>query len=243
MEKKDIILENVTKKFSKCTNDLERLLSVLGLKKVKKITVIDNVSFTINRGEKVAIIGKNGSGKSTILKMISNITNPTSGKIVVNRRVSTLIEVSAGFYYEFTAKENIMTRGILLGLNRKQIKANEDKIFEFAGIDENFRDQQLKRFSSGMISKLGFAINLFCSPEILIVDEALAVGDVEFKNKCIKAIRELSKKSDITLLFVSHDQNMVEEFCDRGIFINQGKVVIDGKIKEVFKKYNELFNK
>lgn len=243
MEKYDIILEHVTKKFSKCTNDLERLLSVFGFKKIPKLTVIDDVSFNIERGEKVALIGKNGSGKSTILKMISNITNPTSGKITVNRRVSTLIEVSAGFQYEFTARENMMTRGILLGLNKKQIKEQEQRIFEFAGIDENFRNQQLKRFSSGMVSKLGFAINLFCSPEILIVDEALAVGDIEFKNKCIKAIKELSKKSDITLLFVSHDQSMVEEFCNRGIFINNGKIVADGKVKEVFKEYNKLFNK
>lgn len=239
----DIIVKNVTKKYSKCTNDLERLLCVLGLKKIPQLTTLDNISFDVKRGEKVAIIGKNGSGKSTLLKMISNITPPTGGEIVVNRRVSTLLEVTAGFYYEFTARENVMTRGILLGLSKKEILDNESKIFEFAGIDESFKNQQLKRFSSGMVAKLGFAINLFCFPEILIVDEALAVGDIEFKNKCEKALKELSKKSDITLLFVSHDQKMVEEFCDRGIFINNGKIECDGKIKDVFKKYNELFDK
>lgn len=236
----DIIIENVTKKYSKCTNDLERLLTIFGISRKGTITVFENLSFKIKKGEKIALIGKNGSGKTTLLKIISNITIPNSGKVIVNRRISTLLEVNAGFNLEFSAIENLYTRCILLGLKNKEIKAIEDKIFEFAGISNDFKKQQLKKFSIGMIAKLGFAINLFSYPEILIIDEALAVGDIEFKNKCEKELQKLSKKDDVTLLFVSHDQKMVEEFCDRGILIDQGKIILDDQINKVFKVYNNL---
>lgn len=240
----DIILENVSKEYSKYNSDLKRLIGVLfPWTKVPKAKVLDDISFKINQGERVAFIGKNGSGKSTILKIISEITTPTSGKVIVNRRVNTLLEVTAGFSPEFTGRENIYIRGALLGLNRKQIKELESEILDFAEISPDFIDQQLKRYSSGMVAKLGFAINLLCHPEILIIDEALAVGDVYFKDKCIKAIKELSKKSTITILFVSHDEKMVKEFCDRGIFIKDSKIVIDGKINEVFLKYNQEIKK
>ncbi len=238
--KKDIILENVTKEYSKYNSDLKRLIGVLfPWTKVPKAKVLDNISFEINQGERVALIGKNGSGKSTILKIISGITTPTSGNIIINRRVNTLLEVSAGFSLEFTGRENIYIRGSLLGLSKKQIREIEDKILEFAEISTDFIDQQLKRYSSGMIAKLGFAINLLCHPEILIIDEALAVGDIYFKDKCINAIKEISKKSTITILFVSHDEKMVKEFCNRGIFIKDSKIVIDGEINRVFKEYNK----
>lgn len=241
--KKDIILQNVTKEYSKYNSDLKRLIGVLfPWSKASKTKVLDSISFEINRGERVALIGKNGSGKSTILKIISGITTPTSGKVIVNRRVNTLLEVTAGFSPEFTGRENIYIRGALLGLNRKQIKEIESKILEFAEINVDFIDQQLKRYSSGMVAKLGFAINLLCHPEILIIDEALAVGDVSFKNKCIDAIKKISSKSTVTILFVSHDEKMVKEFCDRGIFIKDSKVLIDGNIDTVFKKYNSIYN-
>lgn len=241
--KKDIILKNVTKEYSKYNNDLKRLIGVLfPWTKIPKAKVLDDISFEINQGERVALIGKNGSGKSTILKIISGITTPTLGKVIVNRRVNTLLEVNAGFSPEFTGRENIYIRGALLGLSRKQIKEVESKILEFAEISSDFIDQQLKRYSSGMVAKLGFAINLLCHPEILIIDEALAVGDVSFKNKCIKFIRELSKKSTVTILFVSHDEIMVKEFCNRGIFIKDSKIVIDDKIDKVFKEYNKTYN-
>lgn len=241
--RKDIILKNVTKQYSKYNNDLKRLVGVLfPWTKVPKATVLDNISLEINEGERVALIGKNGSGKSTILKIISGITTPTSGTIIVNRRVNTLLEVTAGFSPDFTGRENIYIRGALLGLNRKQIQDIEKDVLDFAEINEDFIDQQLKRYSSGMIAKLGFAINLLCHPEILIIDEALAVGDVSFKNKCIDAIKKLSKKSTVTILFVSHDEKMVKEFCDRGIFIKDSKIIIDGKIDKVFKEYNSIYN-
>lgn len=240
----DISLNSISKEYSKYNNDLKRLLSVLiPCTKMEKFIALKNINLQIKQGEKVAFLGKNGAGKSTLLKLISGITLPTTGNINVNRRVSLLLEVSAGFNIEFTAKENILIRGILLGLTKKEILSKQEEIFEFAEIDIDFQNQLLKRFSSGMIAKLGFAINLICNPEILIVDEALAVGDVGFKLKCEKEIKKLSKEEKLTLIFVSHDQKMVEEFCDRGIYISNSEIKADGPIKEVFKIYNNDIKK
>ena len=236
----DIELINVCKKYSKCNNDLKRLTSVIfPWTKTEKIVVLDNINLKINRGEKIAFLGKNGSGKSTILKIISSITVPDSGTVTVNRKVSTLLEVSAGFSGEFSGRENIHIRAALLGMKKKDVENLEEKIFEFAEVDDFYKDQQLKRYSSGMVSKLGFAINLFCYPEILIIDEALAVGDAGFKNKCIAAIKEMSKNDSLTLLFVSHDEKMVKEFCNRGILIHEHKIEFDGNIDEAFSHYNK----
>lgn len=240
-EKKiDIEITNVTKKYSKCVNDFQRLVSLIWpWSKYGSSTVLDNISFKIYQGEKVALVGKNGCGKSTLLKIISNITIPNSGKVKVNRRVSTLLEVTAGMHLEFSGVENLYTRATLLGLSKKQIKPIERDVFEFAEIPEHLWNQQIKRYSSGMITKLGFAINLMCYPEILILDEALAVGDIGFKLKVEKAIKEVSKKDNMTLLFVSHDESIVKDLCNRAIYIKDGKIRKDGNVKEVFKVYNQ----
>lgn len=242
-KKIDIEFSHVTKKYSKCVNDFQRLISLLfPWKKYGSITVLDDLNFKIYQGEKVAFIGKNGCGKSTTLKIISNITVPTSGKVKVHRKVNVLLEVTAGFNPEFSGLENILTRATLLGMNKKEIKPLIPKIFEYAEINEDFWNQQLKRYSSGMVAKLGFAINLICNPQILIVDEALAVGDIAFKNKVEKSIKELSRKDHITLLFVSHDESIVKDLCDRGIYIKDGKIIKDGPLKEIYRSYNNSFH-
>lgn len=235
--KYDIIFDKVSKEYTMYNNDFSRVMSLFtSNKNKKKKTVLDNISFKIERGEKVALIGINGSGKSTILKIISNITVPTKGKVDVKRKVNAILEVGVGFDGEFTGRENIYIRGNLLGLSKKQIKKIENKIVEFSGLKE-YIDQQSKRYSSGMISRLGFSINLFCNPEILIVDEALAVGDAIFNRKCKDAINKLAKNKDLTLLFVSHNISMSMDLCDRAIYIKDSHIRFDGSIAEAKKKY------
>lgn len=238
-KKYDIIFEKVSKEYTMYNNDLSRVISLfLNNKNRKKHKVLDSISFKVEKGEKIALIGINGSGKSTILKIISNITIPTSGFVEVNRKVNAILEVGVGFDGEFTGRENIYIRGMLLGLSKKDIKKIEDKIIEFSELGD-YIDQQIKRYSSGMISRLGFSINLFCHPKILIVDEALAVGDAIFNNKCKEAIIQLSKNDQVTLLFVSHNKSMSSELCDRGIYIKDGKIRADGPIEKVENLYEK----
>lgn len=237
----DIVVEHLVKSFSRCRNDWERLKAIaFPWAKRDRLRVLDDVSFRIKRGERVAFLGKNGSGKSTMLKILSGITIPDSGVVEVKRRLNLLLEVSAGFNYEFTGRENIVIRGILLGLTKKEIKAVESEIIEFAELDETFIDQQIKRYSSGMIAKLGLAINLLCKPEILVIDEALAVGDVAFQQKVAKKVQEIWEKEKCTLLFVSHSELMVKNFCDRGLVISNSKIIYDGDVDIAFDKYNEI---
>ncbi len=234
----DIVVEHLTKSFSRCRNDWERLKAIAFPKaKQARLKVLDDVSFKVKRGERVAFLGRNGSGKSTMLKILSKIIIPDAGTVDIRRRINILLEVSAGFNYEFTGRENIVIRGILLGLTKKQIKEVESKIIEFAELDEIFIDQQIKRYSSGMVAKLGVAINLFCNPEILIIDEALAVGDVAFQQKCADAVKQIWEERKCTLLFVSHSEVMVKGFCDRGIVIDKSKIVYDGPIEKAYEKY------
>ncbi len=236
----DIVVEHLTKSFSRCRNDWERLKAIaFPSSKQARLKVLDDVSFKIKKGERVAFLGRNGSGKSTMLKILSKITIPDSGLVDIKRRINILLEVSAGFNYEFTGRENIVIRGILLGLTKKEIKEVESKIIEFAELDEIFIDQQIKRYSSGMVAKLGIAINLFCNPEILIIDEALAVGDVAFQQKCADAVKQIWEEKKCTLLFVSHSEVMVKGFCDRGIVINKSKIVYDGPIGKAYDEYKK----
>lgn len=237
----DIEVEHLTKTFSRCRNDWERLKVIaLPWMKQHRLKVLDDVSFKIARGERVAFLGKNGSGKSTMLKILSGITVPDGGKVKVNRRLNLLLEVSAGFNYEFTGRENIMIRGILLGLTKNEIKEVEKDIIKFAELDEIFIDQQIKRYSSGMIAKLGLAINLLCKPEILVIDEALAVGDVAFQKKVVNKVEEIWKANKCTLLFVSHSEFLVKNFCDRAIVISESKIAFDGSLDKAYQKYNQI---
>ncbi len=243
MKKTEIDIEfiNVSKNYFLCKNDLQRLQVLLLPFKRKKMTklALENISFTIKKGEKVAIVGKNGAGKSTLLKIISNIVIPSSGQVIVNRRVSSLLEVGVGLEKEFTGRENVYIRGAILGYSKKEISEVIDKIIEFSDMKE-YIDLEMKRYSSGMIAKLGFSINLFLNPEILIIDEALSVGDTEFTNKVKKEIEKLSKNSELTLLIVSHNEDTLKGMCNRAILISDHKLAYDGNLKDCLKLHNKL---
>lgn len=239
--KNDTVIEfkNVTKTYRLFKSDKKRLLSLfIKTIKGKDKKAVDNVSFKIKRGEAVALFGKNGAGKSTILKMITGVTFPTEGKIKVNGRVSALLELTSGFDQEFTGRENIYLKGQILGLKNNEIKALEQTIVEFAELEE-YIDQPVRTYSSGMKARLGFSINVNIKPEILIVDEALSVGDESFKKKCVKKINEIIEKENVTLLFVTHSTSVAKEFCTRGIVMQSGALKFDGDIKSAIENYNK----
>lgn len=233
-----IKFKHVTKIYKLYKNDKRRLLAIF-FKKVpyKEKKAVNDVSFEIKRGEAVAIFGKNGAGKSTVLKMITGVTFPSKGQIEVNGRVSALLELTSGFDPEFTGRENIYLKGRILGLKENEIKKLEPKIVKFAELEE-YIDQPVRTYSSGMKARLGFSINVNIEPEILIVDEALSVGDEEFKKKCTKKINEIIEKDNVTLLFVTHSANVAKEFCKRGIVMKKGKIVCDTSIEEAIENYN-----
>lgn len=241
----DVVIkfEHVTKKYKLFKSEKRRLLYTF-CKKIKynEKKAVDDVSFEVKRGEAVALFGKNGAGKSTILKMITGVCFPTEGKIEVKGRVSALLELTSGFDPEFTGRENIYLKGQLLGLKDAEVRELEQTIIDFAEIAE-YIDQPVRTYSSGMKARLGFSINVNIIPEILIVDEALSVGDEEFKNKCTKKVNEIVSKDEVTLLFVTHSSAMAKEFCSRGIVMEKGKLKFDGSIDDAIKKYKESIKK
>lgn len=238
-----ISFDKVSKIYKLYSSNKARLLGVF-IKRVpyKKKKAVNDVSFLIKRGESVALFGKNGAGKSTVLKMITGVTFPTSGNIKVEGRVSALLELTSGFDQEFSGRENIYLKGHILGLKDSEIKALESIIIEFSEL-EDYIDQPVRTYSSGMKSRLGFAINVNIKPEILIVDEALSVGDAAFKNKCKEKVNEIIQNDNVTLLFVTHQTAVAEEFCKRGIVMKDGKLVFDGDVAEASAKYDELYKK
>lgn len=239
MSKTVIKFDKVNKIYKLYKNDKKRFLAIFSKKiKYKEKKAVNDVSFEIKRGESVAIFGKNGAGKSTILKMITGVTFPTSGEIKVEGRVSALLELTSGFDPEFTGRENIYLKGRILGIKEKEIKKLEPQIVKFAELEE-YIDQPVRTYSSGMKARLGFSVNVNIEPEILIVDEALSVGDEEFKRKCIKKINELIQKEDVTLLFVTHATSVAKEFCKRGIVMKLGQKVFDGDIDSAIEEYNK----
>ena len=202
---------------------------------VRRHTALNGISFKINTGESVGIIGKNGAGKSTLLKMITGVTFPTSGDVEVNGTVAALLELTAGFSAEMTGRENIYLKGYILGFNDKEIGKFEQSIVDFADLGE-YIDQPIKTYSSGMKMRLGFAININTSPDILVIDEALSVGDAEFRGKCKNKIRELIQ-SGITVLYVSHSIDSLQEICSRVIYLMDGRIVFDGDTAEGVELY------
>jgi lipopolysaccharide transport system ATP-binding protein len=196
---------------------------------------VRDVSFEVRRGEALGIIGHNGAGKSTILKLLAGITSPSSGEIMINGRLSALVEVGSGFHPELTGRENVYLSGSILGMRRSEIKRKVDSIIDFAGISE-FIDTPVKRYSSGMYVRLGFSIAAHLEPDILLLDEVLAVGDGEFQLKCMKRIKEL-EQAGVTIVFISHDLKAIERVCDRVILMEHGQIVANGVPTEVIKHY------
>jgi lipopolysaccharide transport system ATP-binding protein len=198
---------------------------------------LNGVSFTIDQGERVGIIGRNGAGKSTLLKILSRITEPTRGRVEVWGRVASLLEVGTGFHPELSGRENIYLNGAILGMNRSEIARKFDEIVEFAEV-ERFLDTPVKRYSSGMYVRLAFAVAAHLEPEILIVDEVLAVGDVQFQKKCLNKMEDVGKEGR-TVLFVSHNMQTIRALCDRGIVLESGSVVFNGEVQRAIKIYSE----
>lgn len=242
MEKPVIEFIKVTKKYKLFKNEKRRLLSLF-TKKIhgKQKVAVNSVSFSVMKGEAVALLGRNGAGKSTILKMMTGVAFPTSGEIIVHGRISALLELSSGFDDEFTGRENIFLKGQLMGLKNKEIKEIEDKITDFAELSE-YIDQPVRTYSSGMKARLGFAIATTIEPEILIVDEALGVGDAGFQEKCRKRINEIVNKDGMTLLFVTHSGTMAKQFCTRGIVLKSGTVVEDTDIDSAIEIYERMLD-
>jgi lipopolysaccharide transport system ATP-binding protein len=204
------------------------------------VWALRDLTFRVNEGEVVGIVGRNGAGKSTLLKILSRITYPTSGTVKVRGRVAALLEVGTGFHEELTGRENVYLNGSILGMRKREVDTHFDAIVAFSGI-EQFIDTPIKRFSSGMRLRLGFAVAAHLNPDVLIVDEVLAVGDAEFQKKCIKAMEGL-KDTGRTVLFVSHNLAAVENLCSRAIWIDGGKVRMDGAPKEIIEAYMNEFS-
>lgn len=238
MTKTAVKFDQVTKKFSlQSQKTFKEFLPALikGENTKSGFLALDNVSFQIKKGECVGIIGPNGSGKSTILKLIAGVMSPTNGVIKVEGQISPLIELGAGMHPELTGRENIYLNGAILGLKQSQIDNQLQSIIDFSEI-EKFIDQPIKHYSSGMYMRLAFAIAVHVDPEILIVDEILAVGDEAFQAKCFRKMEEF-KKNDVTIIFVSHNLKQVENFCGRAIYINKSKLIADGKASDVCQLY------
>ena len=197
---------------------------------------LNGVNFEVKQGEKVGIIGKNGAGKSTLLKVISRITEPTDGKIEFYGKISSMLEVGTGFNRELTGRENIYLNGAILGMTRAEIDAKFDDILEFSEVGK-FIDTPVKRYSSGMFVRLAFAVASHLDPDILLVDEVLAVGDTRFQKKCIQKMRSIAD-SGKTILFVSHQMNTIRQLCDRVIVLKEGKVIYDGEVEGGIRLYN-----
>ncbi len=211
-------------------------------KTLERIHALNDVSFTINAGETVGIIGKNGAGKSTLLKLIAGVSSPTSGTISVTKKVAPLIELGAGFHPELNGRENIFLNGVILGLRESFIKEKYKEIVAFAEVEE-FMETPLKYYSSGMYMRLAFAVAVFTNPEVLLVDEILAVGDEGFQKKCLAKMNEF-KKNGTTIVYVSHAMKTIEEFCDRVIYLEHGSVKFDGDAEEGVGLYRkEIVNK
>jgi lipopolysaccharide transport system ATP-binding protein len=240
-------MEHVYKKFRKgeVYNSLRDLLPALTGKMFqqqelsasdrREFWALQDLSFEVKPGECLGIIGRNGAGKSTALKILSRIMKPTKGRMVVNGRLSALIEVTAGFHHDLTGRENIFLNGTILGMSKREIESKLDQIIEFSGIEE-FIDTPVKRYSSGMFARLGFSVAAHVDPDVLIVDEVLSVGDSLFQQKCVERMREVLR-SGAAVLFVSHNMKTVAEFCDKCLLLEKGRTVTIGSPQEVISTY------
>ncbi len=231
-------LEKVYRLYDKPSDRMKEAFGLLGKKRYKEHHALDKVDMTVYQGETVGIIGTNGSGKSTILKIITGVLNPSGGEVAVNGRISALLELGAGFNMEYNGIENIYLNGTMIGFSEKEIGEKMDAILDFADIGD-YVYQPVKTYSSGMFVRLAFAVAINIEPEILIVDEALSVGDVFFQAKCYHKFEEF-KKIGKTILFVSHDLSSISKYCDRVILLNKGKKLGEGSPKEMIDVYKRV---
>jgi len=235
-----IKVDNVTKIYKLYDKPIDRLKEMLDFRKKSYHSdhyALRDISFEVKKGESVGIIGTNGSGKSTILKIITGVLNPTTGNVEVKGRISALLELGAGFNMEYTGIENIYLNGTMMGYSKKDIDERLKEIVNFADIGE-FINQPVKTYSSGMFVRLAFAVAINIDPEILIVDEALSVGDVFFQAKCYKKFQEF-RKAGKTIIFVSHDLSSISKYCDKAILLNKGIFIEEGKPNNVIDTYKK----
>lgn len=206
----------------------------------KRFTALDRISFDVYKGECFGVIGKNGAGKSTLLGLIAGVLKPDKGDVIVRGRISPLLELGAGFHPELTGRENIVLNGVLLGMTKKEVLNKIDQIIEFSELGE-FINQPIRTYSSGMVMRLAFSVVAHLDPDILLIDEILAVGDVRFQKKCIEKIENF-RKNGVTILFVSHSLEQIKKMCDRVMWIDNHQIKAIGKPEEVCKLYQESIN-
>ncbi|ASA24434.1 ABC transporter ATP-binding protein [Paenibacillus donghaensis] len=238
---KIIDIRNVTKMYKLYEKPMDRFKESVSFSKRnyhEEFKALDNVTFSINKGDAIGILGTNGSGKSTLLKMITGVLTPTNGDIVVNGKISAILELGAGFNPEYTGRANIYLNGLMMGYNREEMEERINNIIEFADIG-SFIEQPVKVYSSGMFARLAFAVSINVEPDILIVDEALAVGDIRFQTKCIEKMKEL-KAQGTTILFVSHAPEQVKRFCNKAAWLNQGILKALGESSEIVDLYEDF---
>ena len=249
MDETVIKIEHLSKRYNINTN-LQRTFVEEVSKRVKRIFqkkvnekssdsyelwALKDINLSVKKGETIGIIGPNGAGKTTLLKLISNITNPTEGKIIKKGKIASLIQIGTGFHGELTGKENVFLYGSIMGMTKKEIEDKYDDIMAFAEL-KRFADTPVKRYSSGMYVRLGFAVAVYTEPDILLVDEVLAVGDSSFQTRCMQKIGELKAKK-VSILLVSHNMHIIGNFCDRVFYLNKGKIIAAGNPLEVIRRY------
>ena len=233
-----ISVENISKCYQVFDTPKARLMHTFLPKyqaNIQEIWALKNINFEVKRGEAVSIIGRNGSGKTTLLEIITGTLTPTEGQVKIHGRVSALLELGSGFNPEYTGRNNVILNGLLLGLPRKEVLNRFEEIEEFADIG-NSLDRPVKTYSSGMVMRLAFAVQVLCKPDILIIDEALSVGDFFFQQKCLGHIRRLCEKG-MTLLFVSHDMGVTRDICNRAVYLNKGEKQFEGPVVTAIRKY------
>ncbi|WP_172257040.1 ABC transporter ATP-binding protein [Saccharibacillus deserti] len=236
-----IEIKNVVKTYKLYHKPTDRLKEALSLSKKKhhqEFNALKGISFDVNQGDALGILGKNGSGKSTLLKMITGVLTPSAGQIEVRGKIAAILELGAGFNPEYTGRENVYLNGLMMGYTREEMEPRMAAIIDFADIGE-FIDQPVKVYSSGMFARLAFAVSINVDPDILIVDEALAVGDIRFQTKCIDKMKELKSKGT-TILFVSHAVEQVKRFCNKAVWIKDGQVQALGEASEVVDEYEDF---
>ncbi len=239
-----IVFDRVSKQYFKGPRYFPSLRDFLGAlatgKKVEyeKFYAVRDMTFAINRGESVGFVGNNGAGKTTLLKLISRVALPDRGTIKTEGKIAGLLELGAGFHPELTGRENIMFNGMLLGNSKQEMAEKYEKILEFSGL-KSFIDMPVKHFSSGMYARLGFAVAIFTDPDVLLVDEVLSVGDEAFQNKCIEKMEVFFGSEQKTVVFVTHNLDLMKRFCNRVLWIDKGRIRSDGNAREVVDEYRK----